>query len=54
MLPVDDNCKRTIKRHIHQLPTPATLPYLVLPTELTITLDDDPQPFLLYNDGRGE
>ena len=49
MLPVVDNCKRYIRRYRPQLPTPAHLGELTIPAELTTTLDQDPQPFLLYD-----
>ena len=52
MLPVEDNCKRSIIRYRPQLPTPAHLGELTIPAELTTTLDQDPQPFLLYDNGQ--
>ena len=41
MLPVEDNCKRSIKRYRPHLPTPAHLGELTIPAELTTTLDQD-------------
>ena len=43
MLPVEDNCKRSIKRYRPHLPTPAHLGELTIPAELTTTLDQDPR-----------
>lgn len=51
MLPVEDNCKRSIRRYRPQLPTPAHLGELTIPAEFTTTLEQDPQPFLLYDNG---
>ena len=43
MLPVEDNCKRSIKRYRPHLPTPAHRGELTIPAELTTTLDQDPR-----------
>ena len=51
MLPVEDNCKRSIRRYRPQLSTPSNLGELTIPQEFTTTLDQDPQPFLLYDNG---
>ena len=52
MLPVENNSKRSIRRYRPQLPTPAHLGELTIPAELTTTLDQDLQPFLLYDNGQ--
>ena len=39
MLPVEDNCKKSIRRYRPQLPTPAHLGGLTIPAELITTLD---------------
>ena len=49
MLPAEENCKRSIRRHRPQLPSPSSLQQLTIPPEFAATLDEDPQPFLFYD-----
>ena len=51
MLPAEENCKRSIRRHRPQLPSPSSLQLLSIPPEFAVTLDEDPQPFLFYDNG---
>lgn len=51
MLPTEDNVKRSIRRRRPQLPVPASLQELTVPPELSVTVDDDPQTFLLHDNG---
>ena len=51
MLPAEENCKRTIRRHRPQLPSPSSLKQLTIPPEFAVTLDEDLQPFLFYDNG---
>ena len=51
MLPVEENCKKSIRRHRPQLPSPSSLQQLTIPPEFAVTLDEDPQPFLFYDNG---
>jgi hypothetical protein len=46
MLPVEENCKKSIRRHRPQLPSPSSLQQLTIPPEFA---DEDPQPFLFYD-----
>jgi hypothetical protein len=41
MLPVEDNCKRSIKRYRPHLPTPAHRGELTIPAELVLKTDRD-------------
>lgn len=49
MLPAEENCKRSIRRHRPQLPSPSSLQQLTIPPEFAVTLYEDPQPFLFYD-----
>ncbi|CAG2190399.1 unnamed protein product [Mytilus edulis] len=49
MLPAEDNCKRSIRRHRPILPSPSTLSELTIPSDFSTTVDEDPQPFLFYD-----
>lgn len=51
MLPAEDNCKRSIRRHRPILPSPSTLSELTIPSDFSTTVDEDPQPFLFYDNG---
>jgi hypothetical protein len=51
LLPAEENCKRSIRRHRPQLPSPSSLQQLSIPPEFAVTLDEDQQPFLFYNNG---
>ena len=51
MLPAEENCKRSIRCHRPQLPSPSSLQQLTIPPEFAATLDEDSQPFLFYDNG---
>jgi hypothetical protein len=51
MLPAEENCKRSIRCHRPQVPSPSSLQQLTIPPEFAATLDEDPQPFLFYDNG---
>ena len=51
MLPAEENCKRSTRHHRPQLPSPSSLQQLTIPPEFAATLDEDPQPFLFYDNG---
>ena len=51
MLPAEENCKRSIRRHRLQLHSSSSLQQLTISPEFAATLDEDPQPFLFYDNG---
>jgi hypothetical protein len=51
MLPAEENCKRSTRHHRPQLPSPSSLQQLTIQPEFAATLDEDPQPFLFYDNG---
>ena len=51
MLAAEENCKRSTRHHRPQLPSPSSLQQLTIPPEFAATLEEDPQPFLFYDNG---
>ena len=51
MLPAEENCKRSIRRHRPQFHSSSSLQQLTISPEFAATLDEDPQPFLFYDNG---
>jgi hypothetical protein len=51
MLPAEENCKRSTRHHRPQISSPLSLQQLTIPPEFAVTLDEDPQPFLFYDNG---
>jgi hypothetical protein len=41
MLPAEENCKRSIRRHRPQVPSPSSLQQLTIPPEFAATLGVD-------------
>ena len=50
-LPTEHNVKRSIRRYRPQEPVPETLAELRLPDRLTQTLGDEPEQFLIHDNG---